>query len=444
MASWQEVLAPFVRDVEKRFDRLKYRLGYALGGPDPIKIVPFRGYGTPERLYLKGRVLEDPGIEPATDSDSLWDNLLNMYRRIESDEVPHARLVARFQGVEQEVQADEEGMFELWIAPSHPTRPDGLWHYVELELLEPQSEKQEGPVRATAEVLIPPLDARFVVVSDIDDTVVQSDVANVLLMARHVFLGNARTRLPFPGVAAFYRALHAGTNGDDFNPLLYVSNNLWNLYDLLSDFFQLHGIPVGPVIQLRNWGIYVDELLPTQQRKHKLPAIRQMVETYADLPFILIGDSGEVDPEIYYDIVQQYPERVLAVYIRNVSRDLKRPEAIRALAEKVAEAGSTLILADDSLAMAKHAVKQGWIAPQALPAIAQEKEKDEGPPGRLEELLRRTPKQEGPTVRVEGQEPEEIEAAVETGAIESALEAGDARHEETPTVIVERKDEEGE
>jgi phosphatidate phosphatase APP1 len=435
MASWQEVLAPLVRDVEEYFDALKYRLAYQLGGPSPIKILPYRGYGTPEKLYLQGRVLEERGITPASDNDSLWENLLNTYRRLDSDEIPHARLLARFQGVEQEVQADEEGMFELWIEPVRPLDRDTLWHRVELELVEPKAEGQAGPVRAIGEVYVPPPNAHFVVVSDIDDTVVRTDVANLLLLARNLFLGNARTRLPFAGVAALYRALHAGPDGDNYNPLLYVSNGLWNLYDLLAEFFQLHDIPVGPVLFLRNWGIYRDELLPTNQMKHKLPLIRQMVGTYANLPFILIGDSGEADPEIYYEVVKAYPGRVLAVYIRNVSRDLARPAAIRELAEKVVEAGSTLVLADDSLAMAEHAAEQGWIDPRALADIEAEKEKDEAPAGPLEELLAEAPREEGPTIELE------VDAPEETPDLERTLQAGD-EEEEPPTVIVEGGEEE--
>jgi phosphatidate phosphatase APP1 len=255
MKDWQERIAPLVRAVEKRYDALKYRLYYALGGPRPIKIQPYRGYGTPERLYLKGRVLEKRGITPPSETDSWWNNLVNMYKRMESREVPHARLTACFQGVEQEITADEEGMFELWIEPSSSISPDQMWQTVELELLEPLCERQEGPVRATGHVLIPPPSAPYGVISDIDDTIIQSDVSNFLQMLRTVLFSNARTRLPLPGAGAFYQRLHAGAQGRGRAPMFYVSNGPWNLYDLLVDFFELNGIPGGPVLLLRNWGI---------------------------------------------------------------------------------------------------------------------------------------------------------------------------------------------
>jgi phosphatidate phosphatase APP1 len=138
-----------------------------------------------------------------------------------------------------------------------------------------------------------------------------------------------------------------------------VSNGLWNLYHLLEDFFQLNGIPRGPVLLLRNWRVYRDEILPTRQRQHKRGIISQILDLCGDLPFILVGDGGEADPETYHEMVHRCPTRILADYIRNVSRDLERPAAIGALADEIVEAGSTLLFADDSLTMSRHAANRG-------------------------------------------------------------------------------------
>jgi phosphatidate phosphatase APP1 len=262
-----------------------------------------------------------------------------------------------------------------------------MWQPVELELLEPQSKEQPVPVHATGEVLIPPSTAEFGVISDIDDTVLQTDATSLLRMARTVFLGNARTRMPFAGAAGLYRALHAGRTGNARNPLFYVSNSPWNLYDLLSEFFQLNDIPIGPVLFLRNWGVSEEELLPTHQRDYKLSHIRRILDLYPDLPFILIGDSGEEDPEVYHQVTQEAPNRILAVYIRNVGQEPGRPAAIRELTQDVVTAGSTLVLAPDSLSMARHAAAQGWITGSALPSIQAQKARDEAPAGPLERML---------------------------------------------------------
>jgi phosphatidate phosphatase APP1 len=451
MSNWKSVLAHFVVDVEDHFDQLKYRLGERFGANDPIMIRPYRGIGSQEKLYLKGRVLENEGVTPPEDNDSLWENLVNMYRRFESDEIPHARILARFQGDEQEVTADEEGYFEVWFRPTQPLAEDQLWQHIELELVEPRREGQP-PAKAEGEVFIPPPSAQFGVISDIDDTVLQTDAAHLLHMARTVFLGNARTRLPFKGVGAFYRALFKGAHGSDkpgnggsfsFNPLFYVSSSPWNLYGLLSEFFHLQDIPIGPILFLRDWGISEEELLPTGHHSHKLKMIQNIMDVYSKLPFILIGDSGQEDPEIYAEVVQKYPQRILAIYIRNVSHELKRPEAIRKLAKKLAETGSTLILANDTIPMAEHAAAQGWIDPASLPEIREEKKADEAPPGPVEKLLGEQEKAEAPTVVVQAESPEEAKAEVEAGVIEQALEESKEEGEKPTTVVVEGNKEQG-
>lgn len=433
--TWQEALTHLAYGLETNFDTLKYRLAERFHAGKPLMIVPYRGYGTPARLYMKGRVLEDKPVASAADNDTIWQNLANMYRRLESNEVPGARVRVSAAGAQEEAVADEEGFFEVYLEPRRPLTPDGLWQPVRLELLAPQRERQ-GPVVATGQVLVPLPSARFVVISDIDDTVIHTDATSLLRMARNVFLGNARTRLPFKGVAAFYRALFYGAGGHELNLLFYVSASPWNIFDLLSDFFNLREIPVGPVLFLRDWGLTQDEILPTDLRKYKLAAISKILELYSALPFILLGDSGQADPEIYEEVVIAHPQRVLAVYIRNVSRDPQRPEAIKALAQEVVAAGSTLILAENTSPMAEHAAAQGWIAPAALAGIAAEKEADAAPPGKLETLFGREEKAESPTVVVKADTRAETHAAVESGAVEEALQAGDEETQKPPTVVV--------
>jgi len=98
--------------------------------------------------------------------------------------------------------------------------------------------------------------------------------------------------------------------------------------------------------------------------------ITRILDTYPTLPFLLIGDSGQEDPEIYREVVARYPRRILAVYIRDVTRAVvARGAAIAALAEQVRADGSELILADDSLAVARHASANGWIADQELAEV---------------------------------------------------------------------------
>lgn len=343
---------------------------------DPIQIIGYRSYGTRERALVLGRVLQDEGVRAPHAEQSRWRNLVASLRRIESDPLPFARVRARMAtGPErhQEIVADDEGFLRHWLTRTdHPADPG--WHTVHLDL----ADAPNGiPVQAVAHILTPAPTATFGVVSDMDDTVLQSEVTSFLRAARMVLLENALTRLPFPGVAAFYRALERGATGAEANPIFYVSSSPWNLYDVIDGFLEAQRIPAGPVL-LRDWDF---GRLTERHAQHKGMVIREIFDTYPELPFLLVGDSGQEDPEIYTEIVRERAGRVKAVYIRNVSPEAERTERIQALAREVADAGSTLVLADDTLAAARHAAMHGWIASDALGEIGGEKRDDEGMTG---------------------------------------------------------------
>ena len=274
---------------------------------------------------------------------------------------------------ERELVADDEGFLRHWVVAGAPL-PAPAWHDVSLSLADPPN---GIAVHATASVLTPAPTATFGVVSDMDDTVLQSEVTSFLRAARMVLLENALTRLPFPGVAAFYRALERGAAGAEANPIFYVSSSPWNLYDVIDGFLAAQRIPTGPIL-LRDWDL---GRLTERHARHKGAAIREILETYPALPFLLIGDSGQEDPEIYTELVREHPGRIRAVYIRNVTPYADRTARIQALAREVAESGSTLVLAHDTVAAARHAAMHGWIASDALAEIGGETRDDEGVTG---------------------------------------------------------------
>lgn len=367
---WRSRLLSLASGLEDTIDAALARRALRTGRKNPLVIHAYRGYGTQARVRVRGRVLEDASIPAASERDLAWHNVLNTLRRFESDEVPGARVRLTLGGAVQELVTDGEGYFDTWIAPRQALPADVLWHDAALELLAPRDPARTAPT-AVGRVLVPPATAKFAVISDLDDTVVRTGATSARAMLRSVFLENARTRLPFPGVAALYQALRDGASGSENNPIFYVSSSPWNLHDVLSDFLAIREIPEGPIM-LRDWGLTERELLPTSHGSHKLEAIKDIIELYPTLPFLLIGDSGQEDPEIYREVVARYPSRVVAIYIRNVTPDATRVERIRALAREVSEARSELLLASDSADVAAHARDRDWIAGPALDRVLTE------------------------------------------------------------------------
>ncbi len=343
------------------------------GSDRPLMVLPYLGFGNASKLWIRGRVLDEASFREQTGQDSSWSNLVALYRRLESDEVAGARVRAQFDGRTWETVTDSGGYFEFEIVPSAPLA--GGVHRIALEL--PDSKGADGaPVRAASEAFVPAASARFGIISDIDDTVLWTNVTNKLNMALMLARTNAHTRKPFKGVAAFYRALRDGAGGNEDNPLFYVSSSPWHLFGFLIDFMRLQGIPVGPLL-LRELGLR-DVFKPTSHGNHKLGKIELILRFYPGMQFILIGDSGEQDPEIYAEVVRRHPQAVRMIYIRNVNPDPARIEALDRLIAEVSSTGVQLVLAPDSVFAASHAAAEGLIRVDRLAGVRSDKKDDDG------------------------------------------------------------------
>jgi phosphatidate phosphatase APP1 len=110
------------------------------------------------------------------------------------------------------------------------------------------------------------------------------------------------------------------------------------------------------------------------------------METYPSMSFILVGDSGQHDPEIYLETIKENPGRIKAVYIRDVSKD-ERDIVVHKLSQEAAELGVEMVLVKDTEAAALHAARLGFIDAEALPEIRAEKAYDESKPTEVELLL---------------------------------------------------------
>lgn len=365
---WKDGVARVASDLEGKFDELKYRFYEKMNIGRPVMILPYRGYGTRTHLYLKGRVLQDNGLRGSTDNDAVWENLLAAWRRLESNEIPGVRVGIRYGEVEKIITSNHEGFFDFSLAVPEGLPDEDLHHDVELWL--PDEVRGETGVTATGQVVVPPADSTFGIISDIDDTILETDATNLLTAARLTFLENARTRKPFEGVAALYRALQVGPDGTKSNPIFFVSSGPWNLYDLLVEFMEHNQIPSGPIF-LQDYGLEPGRLIHADHLDHKLAAIERVLATYPELPFILIGDSGQKDPEVYAAAVEHFPGRIRAIYIRDVTVEA-RAEEIHGLADRVKAGDVPMVLVSDSRAAAEHAAGQGFIRWEEKPAIEEE------------------------------------------------------------------------
>jgi phosphatidate phosphatase APP1 len=368
MRTRKNPIAQVTGEVGEIFDELTLEPSGAIPSRGALSIEAYHGHGTPETLHLRARVRRGGGVGEVGEDDSRWRNLLNTVRRVNRRQAPGVRVVARFQGREVEAVSDRRGFVDLQIPVDPPLEGEREWWEVELHAHDPS--RDEPPAHAIARLIVPTDMAEYGVISDIDDTVVRTEVTNWVRMLKIVLLTNAYTRTPFEHVATLYHAFRLGRNGASRNPVFYVSSSPWGFYDLLEHFFRIHGLPEGPLF-LKSYRVSLKHLRGSSHHNHKLHYIRHLFDTHPRLPFVLVGDSGQEDPEIYREIVREYPGRVLAIFIRDVT-SLSRDDEVHAIAEEVGRSGVQMVLVEDKLGAGIAAVRLGLIEHHWLEKMREE------------------------------------------------------------------------
>ncbi|MFO7546113.1 MAG: phosphatase domain-containing protein [Trueperaceae bacterium] len=352
VGGWIEGLRALWAAVRRRFRRRGPRVPTR-----PVTVVPYLGYGVPSRIVLRGRVLEGDVARRAGEGDGPLQNLRNAYLRFETDELPGAAVevsLARRASVAVTVVTDAEGYFRAELTPEPPAAVEGGAVPLRIRLLEP-SVPAGGAIDVTGSAMVAGPAKRFVLLSDIDDTVLVTQATRPWRVVRDAMFGNALTRRAFAGVAALYRAFEgAGAL------VSYVSSAPWNIYDLLQEFLVLNDIPAGPMV-LRDWGFGPGGGLPTRHMHHKVREAEDLLDAFPPLPFVLLGDSGQEDPEIYAELAKRHPERIALALIRDVGANEARKQEIARQSEAAAEAGVPLVLVPDSVAAAAEAARHGWL-----------------------------------------------------------------------------------
>lgn len=127
---------------------------------------------------------------------------------------------------------------------------------------------------------------------------------------------------------------------------------------------------------LRDIGLSREHFFAGSQTEHKLVQIERIFDIIRDIPFILIGDSGQHDAEIYLQVIRDFPGRVKMVYIRDV--DPASHKRVLKIAEEIEKLGVEMMLVTDTIEAAQHAVSKGWILEEDIAHIGEEKKEDEG------------------------------------------------------------------
>lgn len=272
---------------------MRTRLANATGSVPAI--VAYPGYGNASSVRVLARVVLMRQTATASGRVRGW-------RSFTSVPIRHSDVEVEIGGAIHSVRADAGGLVDVVLAA---TLSPG-WHPITLR----------SPVAAPAQgrILVVAPEAAFGIVSDIDDTVMVTLLPRPLLALWNTLVVSERARTPTPGMAVLYdRILAAHPQA----PVVYLSTGPWNVAPALARFLARNLYPDG-VLLLTDWG-------PTRQRwfrsgpEHKHGNLERLAREFPGVKWLLVGDDGQHDPQIYAEFARTHAPQTAAVAIRQLS-----------------------------------------------------------------------------------------------------------------------------
>ncbi len=277
--------------LQERLSRVLVRRGWR------PSVLGYTGYGTTSGVRVLGRVLLRRRGEPRTSTGEArgWRSFLAL-------DVRDLAVTVDVGGTRRVVASDRDGYIDAFV----PCALQPGWRHAQLSVA--------GSAPVSAPVRVVPPDAHVGLISDVDDTVLDTALPRPLLAFWNTFVLREHARRPVPGMARFYASVLAAHPDA---PVFYLSTGAWDVAPTLTRFLATHGLPPGPLL-LTDWG-------PAQNswfrdgRAHKRQALNRLVTEFPDIRWFLVGDDGQADPELYGELVRSAPSHVLAVAIRALS-----------------------------------------------------------------------------------------------------------------------------
>lgn len=280
-----------------------------------IQVIVYRGFVTADDVAkVRVRVVETPEL-PGSSRIPYWDTAQANLRRHAALAIVGAEVVLRI-GRHTATEVTDNHGFANFSLPV-PKLQTG-WHDA-VAVITPIEDGESAS--GTGQVVKPARKAPFLVVSDIDDTILLTGLTEGVAMVARTVLRAANQRTAIPGMSSLYRGLARGvpTRTGNRRPeptFFFVSTGSWAFYPLLEEFLQFRGFPGGPMF-LTDWGP-TERYLRRSGAEHKRTAIRRLLGAYPEQRFVLIGDSGQRDPLTYEEMAREFPGRVCLILIRQV------------------------------------------------------------------------------------------------------------------------------
>jgi phosphatidate phosphatase APP1 len=278
---------------------------------DELALQLYPAYGDAHGFTIEGRLIERRELREIGVKDRWWTNLWRNLRQLVNDEQAGVSVTVRIGQQNWTAKTDVEGYFKIDV---EERIADG-WQSIAASTPGTQS---------TGSLLIVPAENRLGIISDLDDTLLISQVTDKSDLLGNTFLKNPLQRTAVAGAAQFLARSLAGNPRPDTAAMIYLSASPRQLNTPIETFLAHNGFPRGVLITKKVTNDTTSDPI-TDQVAYKTAKLENIFARLPHVNFVLLGDDGEKDPEIFHAIRTRYPERVRKVYIRRVNPDSGRP-----------------------------------------------------------------------------------------------------------------------
>ncbi|MDN5571167.1 MAG: DUF2183 domain-containing protein [Propionibacteriaceae bacterium] len=291
----------FAARVEMFLDRRFEQFFRALGWRE--RVIPYTAYGNDGFARVLARVVLSPDFSDTQLGKAAEEFLSRRgWRNFFTAACVHTRYEVRLGDAVVQGTTDRGGYVDHRVR-NHDAPPGWVMATV-----------ASGDFSAQVPVMIVPPDAEVGIVSDIDDTILSTMLPRPFIAAWNSFIRTEAARQAISGMAVFYEAFGQRYPGA---PVLYLSTGAWNTHGFLRRFMRRHRYPEGPML-LTDWGPTNTGWFRSGQ-EHKRMSLLQLSVDFPNVRWLLVGDDGQHDPEIYREFAAANPQRVLGIAIRQLS-----------------------------------------------------------------------------------------------------------------------------
>lgn len=284
--------------VDKRFEQLFRALGWQ------ERVIPYTAYGDEGFVRVLGRVVLSPAFSQTQLGKAAEEFLRRRgWRNFFTAACVHARYTIEAGDTVVTGSTDRGGYID------HRLRGHGLepgWRVGSVRT--PTSDDVAVPIQVVGS------DVTFGLVSDIDDTILSTMLPRPMIAAWNSFFRTEAARQAIPGMAVFYDDVLARHPGA---AVMYLSTGAWNTHGFLKRFMRRHRYPEGAML-LTDWGPTNTGWFRSGQ-EHKRNALLQLSVDFPRIQWLLVGDDGQHDLDIYSEFAAANPDRVVAIAIRQLS-----------------------------------------------------------------------------------------------------------------------------